>query len=853
MAVHFKLFCARGALALACIALSVLVPTAVLAQLPVTQMRVLYPPMIQAGATATVEVLGQKPLDEIDRLVFSHPGISANVIPGESHPLTGSIQPQYGKFNVSVSGDVPTGFYEAWGVGRNGASVSRVFWVAPRAQIAAPQAASADQPVPQLTPAGIVVDRYAAAKVQRYDLPLEAGKKVRVSVVDAKIDSRALTELQVLDPNSRPIAAARSTGREGASVEITPAQSGTYRVELRDVIYRGGDEFFYALILDPADAPKIDIASPAWNDRDHLAKALSPSAGQLPIARQLTALGLSRCLTSEQAFFTSEADRAEPLPVTLPCLISGTFGTSATGQAFEFTAKKGEAYWIDVASQQLDQNTDPHLSIFKVSAAPATAATAAAAGSASASAVKLDRIAEQDDPAPLGSVPFRIVRADPSLRFDVPEDATYRIVVRDQLASNAATAGGKFLISVRKPQPALQIVAAWASPINNQAQAQPIGNNLMLGSTAAIRIVINRCDGLTGPVEISCEGLPTGVSASPVIIPADRDEGHLVVTCAEQAASFAGPIKLVARSTADPNVPSQVLAAALTWEPIPSWNALERRLSGQLVLAVNDKDTAPISMSAGDGQTLVMARGGKLPLPIKLTRRGGGKDKVTLRAQNLPAKVTLADVPIEAAASEAKPELQIAPDAPLGESTFWLQAETKVKFRNNPQAFERAEAERAQLEKLQKDPAQAEKKDAIAAALKAATDRVNQLKTETAEKDVPVFLPTNTVRLKIVDAPVEPMAAWRIEAKRGSEADYPLVINRLFGFDGEVKLALAAPAAGCELAAATIPAKTQQTAAHLKVAADAAVGERKLDLKLTYKFNDKDLTATLPLTLVISE
>lgn len=854
MAVYSRLHRAGSALFAAWLVLAAFAQTALQAQLPITQMRVLYPPMLQAGGTATAEVLGHKPLDEIDRLVFSHPGISANVLPGETNALTGTIRPQYGKFQITVSADVPTGFYEVWGVGRNGASVPRVFWVAPRAQLAAPQPANDQQPVPQLTPAGIIVDRYVAAKVQRYDLPLEAGKKVRVSVVDARIDSRALTELQVLGPDARPVTAARSTSREGASVEITADQAGTYRIELRDAIYRGGDEFFYALVLDPADAPTVNIPTAAWANREMLAKALAAASGQVPATRELTAMNLSRYFSPEHAFFASPPDPSTPLAVTLPCLISGTFGTSASGQAFEFTAKKGDAYWIDVASQQLDQNTDPHLSIFKVTPAPTPAtATAAAPGSGDNSAVKLDRIAEQDDPAPLGTVPFRIVCADPSLRFDAPEDATYRIVVRDQLASNAATAGGKFLISVRKPQPSLSVIAAWASPRNNQAQALPTGNNLMLGSAAAVRVLVQRCDGLSGPVEVLCEGLPAGVSSSPIVIPADRDEGHLVLTCADAAEAFAGPVKIVVRHTTDPNIPSQVLAATLTWEPIPTWNALERRLSGQLTLTVNSKDTSPLTFNVGSAEPLVMARGGKLPIPIKVTRREGGKDKITLRAQNLPTKVTLADVPIEPAASEATPELLIAADAPLGEASIWFQAETKVKFRVNPQAYERAEAERAQLEKLQADPAQAEKKDAIAAALKAATDLATQLKAETAEKDVPVFLPTNTVRLKIVDAPFEPMAAWRIEAKRGSEADYPLGINRLFAFEDEVKLALVAPLAGCEITVPAIAAKAPQTALHLKVAADAMVGEHPLQLKLTYKFNNQDLSATLPLTLVISE
>ncbi len=248
-----------------------------------------------------------------------------------------------------------------------------------------------------------------------------------------------------------------------------------------------------------------------------------------------------------------------------------------------------------------------------------------------------------------------------------------------------------------------------------------------------------------------------------------------------------------------------------------------------------------------------MARGGKLPLPIKVARRPGGADKAVLRAQGLPPKVTLADVTIDGKDSEAKPELTIAADAPVGEATLWFQVETKVKFRNNPQAMERAEATKAALEKIQADPARAAEKDAVAAALKAATDKIAQLKDPTAEKDVAVFLPTNSVRIKIVEAPVEAAAAWRIEAKRGTESDHAIAVKRLFGLDSPIDVKLDAASPGVELTAPAIATGAQQTQSHLKIAADAAPGERSLKLKLSYKFNNQDLSIALPLTLVISE
>ncbi len=194
----------------------------------------------------------------------------------------------------------------------------------------------------------------------------------------------------------------------------------------------------------------------------------------------------------------------------------GTFSASPIGESFQFTAKKGEVYWLDVASDSLGESTDCALSLWKVTPEEGGA--------------QLTRLVENDDAPASGTPPFRIVRSDPSLRWEVPEDATYRVVVRDQLATSASSAGKKYILAVRKPQPALDLLAAWAYPTNNQAQARPIGNNLLVGGSVAVRVLALRSDGLTGPIEVSCEGLPAGVVAPPIIIPADRDEGHLILS-----------------------------------------------------------------------------------------------------------------------------------------------------------------------------------------------------------------------------------------------------------------------------------------------------------------------------------
>ncbi len=140
------------------------------AQLPVTQLRTLYPPVAGVGSTSTVEVLGGGPLEEVERLVFSHPGISANLMAGETHPITGETQRAFGKFTLSIPSDIQPGFYEAWAVGRHGASFPRTIWIPSRQVVSAPQPGSDAGPYPKLPMDGVVVDRFVNARVQKYEL-----------------------------------------------------------------------------------------------------------------------------------------------------------------------------------------------------------------------------------------------------------------------------------------------------------------------------------------------------------------------------------------------------------------------------------------------------------------------------------------------------------------------------------------------------------------------------------------------------------------------------------------------------------------------------------------------------------
>ena len=190
--------------------------------------------------------------------------------------------------------------------------------------------------------------------------------------------------------------------------------------------------------------------------------------------------------------------------------------------------------------------------------------------------------------------------------------------------------------------------------------------------------------------------------------------------------------------------------ATISWAAIPTRNTVQSRLCDELLLYVNSDDTAAITAQLGDGQTLEVKQGDKLSLPIALTRRAGGAAACVLRAQNVVAKVGLPEVTIAADQSTGAAELTVAEDAPLGEFTCWMQCETKIKWRDNPQALERAEAHLKRLNDALAQATEEPEKKSLQTAIEGVTARIATLKTTSAEKELTVWLPSTTQRVRIV-------------------------------------------------------------------------------------------------------
>ncbi|MGE3313680.1 MAG: pre-peptidase, partial [Planctomycetaceae bacterium] len=232
---------------LSLLAAGLLVCTTASAQLPQTRLTSVFPAGAKAGTSVDFTLAGGTDLDEVDRLLFSHPGISA-------------VLKSPNVFTVTVKPDVPPGDHEVRAAGLYGLSNPRTFVVGARMEaIEVEPNDTADKPMP------LEFEKVINGKSDRetdVDFYKFTGKKDQriLAVCEAlRIDSRFAASLELF-AGTRRIAHTKSGVRRDAVLDVTLPSDGEYILQVHDVTFRGGAELFYRLTL--TTGPHLDYIMP---------------------------------------------------------------------------------------------------------------------------------------------------------------------------------------------------------------------------------------------------------------------------------------------------------------------------------------------------------------------------------------------------------------------------------------------------------------------------------------------------------------------------------------------------------------------------------------------------------------
>lgn len=792
--------------------------SAAVAQLPATRITAIFPPGGQQGTEFDLTITAGADLEGVDRLQFSHPGITAVQ---KTEVVEDKPQPVANQFRVTIGAEVPPGLYELRAAGQYGLSNPRVLAVGDRPEAIESEPNNAVAQATEVSVGQWISGRAEPAKdVDYFRFAAKSGQRILIDVWAERIDSRMDATLELLDAAGRMLKIVRDFNHRDPLIDFRVPADGEYIVKLYDVQFRGGADYVYRLSI--SDAPYLDFAFPPAGepgskqtytlygrnlpggaptdltvDGDPLeAMTVEIALPDDPLERQRLTFDslvephaalldgvnyriagpagssnpLLITLATAPVVLEQEPNDTTPQVVTPPCECVGQFGATDDRDQFSFTGKKGEVYWIEVYSQRLGAPTDPLLIVEQV--------TLNDKGEQQVKELK----SEDDFAANVGGQSFNTTALDPVFRLECPEDGEYRVRLADLHSSARGDARMIYRLAIRPAKPDFRLVALPDFPVDGQQAPNPWTNFLRKGGTDMLRVLALRQDGFSGEIDVRIEGLPEGVTCQTSTIGPGQPGTMLVLQAAEDAADWVGTMRVLGEARiGEAQVvrearPATVLVAAQNQRGIS-------RLARDLSLSVGG--SAPYLLAARESAIRV-PQSSWIPVGLAATRREEFAGDLALTAVGIPANVQNEAITLAGASADASLYLFAQPDAPVGRYTIYVQSTTQVPFTKNADGSD---------------------------------------KKPTAAVDA-----STPINLTIVPGPLvlTPQVPNNGAIKVGDKLEVPVEIARRNEFAGPVALDLYLPDENTGLRATEVVLPADQKSATLVVeaAADAAEGAR---------------------------
>jgi hypothetical protein len=625
----------------------------VYAQLPVARLSTIFPPGAQIGVATEVKVDGAD-LDDAKELRFSNPGITSTLKSDR-------------QFSVTAATNVAPGIYDVRVIGRFGASNPRAFVIGDRPEVAS-AGTNKSLATAQEVSIGSTVNGKAIANAPEYfKFKAEKNQRVLIECLSQEIDSKMQPVLVVYDSAGKELDRARN----GGLLDFSAPAEGNYVLKLYDSQYRGGDEFSYRIAF--RKGPWIDFALPCAIERGSKSKVTlygrnlpngKPSDFKIdgkPIEQfeieieaprdaapsyinrrpaDAAVEGFEYHLSSPEGAsnpiflsFTIAPTVLESknLAVKIPCEIQGQFFPRENVDSFQFEAAKGDILGIEIFSQRLGLSPDPFAVLQRV--------TKNAKGEEQVSDVQEMYASDQN----VGGQEFNTSTRDPAYRFEAKDGGTYRIRVRDLFGETISDPRRVYRLAIRKESPDFALIAYSPAPPQQNKDSKEIrgsGAFLRRGDAIPIRILALRRDNYGGPIDVTAENLPNGVSALPLRLNAGANNGWLILSAAENASAWTGALQIVGKAKiGDKEIARRARAGAIAWNVADYSNeAVVSELTHELVLTVSGSEIAPLAIAASSEKPFEGVADSKVTIPLSILRRGDFNGGLKFRALLEPPK-----------------------------------------------------------------------------------------------------------------------------------------------------------------------------------------------------------------------
>jgi hypothetical protein len=734
-------------------------------QLPATRLGAIFPLGANPGQTVEVTIFGSD-LDDVDRLLFSHAGITAKQKMNEPGPFDKTPQAAVHQFVVSVAANVPIGTYEVRVVGKYGASNPRSFAVCDIPETVEVEPNDDRENANELTlPVVVNGQGNKTADVDYFCFTAAARQRILVTSFARRADSRIDSLVTVYDATGRTMGSSGADQGRDSLVDFTTPSAGKYFVKVHDTTYQGSQEHVYRLSIGVL--PHIDFIFPpagqAGGQRSftiygrnlpggkpsgltvagHPLESLNATIA-IPSGAAATDLFIrSAMLPASAAWDGIEyrikgpqgwsqpalvgiatappvleiADNGEPAKaqlLSMPCEVMGKFFPVRDRDWFQFEVKKDESVSIEVISQRLGLPTNASLLVQRVTPAD---------GEKPEQVQQLAFVFESTSVD--GGSEFDIRHHDASFQFTAPTDGLYRIMVRDAYADVSPDPRRMYRLVVHNGVGDFRLAA-----IPEQSFSSVL---LRKGGQVGIRIVAFRRNGFDGEIRVTATGLPAGVTCSDAILGPSSSVGMLLLSAAANAAPATAMVQVIGRAkvatgeiTRQARFGAAIVPTTVRQNPNQTLLTVDARLTRNLCVSVSASENALVSFQAGAGKSWETSCGGTLKIPV--TRGGVFKGQISFMGRGLPG-ITFRVANL--AANKTTGEVQVNLNRPIrpGTYTFYLDGiAQQVEYSRNPEAAAKAVERKKEVDQIK---TKADTDSKVAATAKTAADKLGATTTAT--------------------------------------------------------------------------------------------------------------------------
>ncbi|VTS06773.1 PPC domain-containing protein [Tuwongella immobilis] len=787
--------------------------------LPLPRLDSVSPAGAKSGTSLELTPAGTD-LEEPQQLLFSHPGITAELVPvpPPADPKKPTPPPAIRNWKVTIAANVPVGIYDVRLVNAFGISNPRAFAVGTDPELAEVEPNN-DVPQAQKITLPLTINGGFASPtdVDYYQFTGKKGQRILAYAATSSIDSKARPAIEIFELTGKRLTIARNYHLHDGLADVTLPADGDYLIRMAEFTYtQGGPQHFYRLTI--GSGPWIDAVYPPMVEPGKPSQ-VTVIGRNLPGGQPVAGLQVDgRPVESLSVTITPPADPAAASRLTFSGIIEPK-QYNIDGFEYRFTGPTGTSNPILVgfASTAVTLEKEPN---DRREMAQAIGTTAEIAGridrqgdrdwyrfeAKAGQVVRLecfsDRLGmpsdlslvitnamggflrEDDDTTEVvNPVQFFARTSDPNpIDFSAPADGVYYVLIRSQADSFQYGPRFGYRLKVSAPSVDFRLV------VMPQDDRNPSSLRLRPDNLDGYDVFVIR-SGNVGPIALSMDGLPAGVSLLPQVVPATAKQTQLVLSVAPGTApATAFPI-LKGTATIDGKpIVREARPASVTWgvpagQNIPTLARLDRAL----VLAVRDQPFLKVTPSQ---TALTLKQGEKANLTVAVARQ-----RPELK---VPVIITTL-LPDPNVTFNNNQPLTVAPDKNDGPAVLEVKAPTApgkyLLHLRGSATFPFA-----------KDPKAAQKPN-ITASVALPTIAVNVVPT------IALKLPAPTVpgNLKI-----------------GEMATLTVKIERQFAYAGDVKLKLTFPMGTTGLTAdeVTIPAGQNEANVIVKTTKDTPAGPR---------------------------